>query len=79
VPVLFSFRALRFFLTGNDQLVVVKTDVDIFLVYAGKFGGHFKGIVCFRHTDCRCASPNAGRRRLLIESTKYVFHFAPHG
>src|SRR6202022_1949520 len=35
MPVLFFFRALRLFLTGNDQLVVVQADLDIFLVHAG--------------------------------------------
>jgi hypothetical protein len=72
-----SFRALRLFLARNDQLVISKANVDIFLVYARKFGGNFEGIICFRYTDCRNASPNAGRR-FLSESTKRVFHFAPH-
>src|SRR5215471_10148392 len=71
------FRALRHFLARKDQLVISKANVDIFLVYARKFGGDFEGIICFRYTDCRNASPNAGRR-FLIESTKRVFHFAPH-
>src|ERR1700674_3841851 len=78
MPVLFFFRALRLFLTGNDQLVVVKADVDIFLVHTGKFGCHFEGIIRFRHTDCWRASPNVRRRRFLIESTKCIFHFTPH-
>ena len=30
MPVLFFFRALRLFLTGNDQLVFVQADLDIF-------------------------------------------------
>src|SRR5258708_793739 len=60
MPVLFFFRALRLFLTGNDQLVVVQADLDIFLVHTGAFGGHFECIVCFRHTNCRRASPNGG-------------------
>src|ERR1700730_8022502 len=79
MPVLFIFRALRLFLTGNDQLVVVQADLNIFLVHAGEFGCHFEGIVCLRHTNCRRASPNVGRRRILIESTKRFCHFAPHG
>jgi hypothetical protein len=48
VPVLFFLGALSLFFTGNDQLVVVKADVDILLVHAGKFGRHFEGIICFR-------------------------------
>ena len=27
-------------------------NLDIFLVHAGKFGGHFEGILGFRHIDC---------------------------
>src|SRR6185312_4845047 len=61
-----------------DELVVVKADIDIFLVHAGKFGGYFEGVVCLRHTDRRRASPNAGRRWFLIESAKRVVHFATH-
>src|SRR5258707_15276076 len=75
MPVLFFFRTLRLFLTGNDQLVVVQGVLDIFLVHAGEFGCHFEGIVCFRHTNCRRASPNVGRRRIRIESTKRVCPF----
>jgi hypothetical protein len=75
----FLLSCLRLFLTGNDQLVGVQADLDILLVHAGKFGCHFEGILCFRHADCGCASPNVGRGRILIKSTKRVFHFAPHG
>jgi hypothetical protein len=58
VPILFLFRALGLFLSGNDQLVVIQAHLDILLVHAWKFGRHFEGILCFRHTDCRCASSN---------------------
>jgi hypothetical protein len=39
-------------------LVFIKADLDIFLVHARKFGGHFERIFCFRHTNCRRARPN---------------------
>src|SRR5579872_5776908 len=78
MPVLFFFRALRLFLTENDQLVGVEADVDIFLVHAGKFSRHFEGVISFRYADGRHARPDPGRRRFLVESTKYIFHFAPH-
>ena len=78
MPVLFVSCALRLFLAGDHQLVVVKADLDVFLVHAGKFGRDFEGIICFRHIDRRRTSANVGRSRFLIESTKRVFHFAPH-
>src|ERR1700740_3171445 len=79
MPVLFLSRPCRLFLTGNDQLILIKTDLDIFLVHTRKFGGYFERISCFRHTDCWCARSDVRRRRTLIESAKHVFHFAPHG
>src|SRR6516165_773363 len=78
MPVLFVFRTLRLLLTGNDQLVFIKADLDILFVHARKFGGHFESIFCFCHTYCWCARPNVARIRALIESTKGVFHFAPY-
>ena len=57
MPVLFFFHALRLFFTGNDQLVLVHADLDIFFVHAGKFGRYFKGIGCFRHTYRRAPAP----------------------
>ena len=42
-----------------------------------KLRGHFEGFLCFGHTNRWRASPNVGRRQILIESTKHIFHFAP--
>jgi len=49
------------------------------LVHAGKFGVHLEGVLCFSHVDCRRPGPNVGRGQILIESTKRILHFAPHG
>src|SRR6516164_4898723 len=78
MPVLFFFRTLSLLLTGNDQLVFIKADLDILLVHPRKSGGHFESIFCFRHTNCWRTCPNVARIRTLIESTKRVFHFAPY-
>src|ERR1700758_2006480 len=65
MPVLFFRRALRLFLAGNDQAVAVQANVDILLVDAGKLSRYFEGIFCFRHIDCRPASPNFGKGKRI--------------